>query len=121
MENLKIIEHTFCTYETSDGREFEDKQEAMEWQKHLSTIENTVLLNIDYKPTTDYESVMYVHVKTQEQVEAFNAMQQDLDLYARLDEPGYYRYNQISDSYNDIEDEIESLQQIIDKLKGSEN
>ena len=39
MAELKVKKRIEYTYETSDGREFEDKAEAMEWQKHLYNYE----------------------------------------------------------------------------------
>lgn len=120
MAELKVKKHTTYTYETSDGREFDDKLEAENWQKQLSEIENVCMLDMSFKPTKDTDVAFYIHTKTKEQTEAFNSMQEDLGFCARIDGVGYYRYDEISDSFVNIELQIKHLQNIIDKLKGGE-
>ena len=118
MTDLKVKKHISYTYETSDGREFDDKNEATEWQKHLCNLEDMCLFNFKYKPTKEIESAIYVYAKTSEQAEAFNAMQKDLGLRSGLRSAGFYRYDEIADEYVDVEIEIAKLQNIIDMLKG---
>ena len=72
MKELKIVKHTTYTYETSDGREFDDENEAKEWQEKLSVIENVCMLDSNFRPTKETDSVFYVHTKTKEETEAFN-------------------------------------------------
>lgn len=120
MKELKIIKHTTYTYETSDGREFDDENEAKAWQKHLSALENVCMLNCEYEPTKEIDSVCYVYVERKEQEEAFNAMQEYFEYSARLHGVGYYRYDNISDEFVNVESEIKELQHIIDKLKGGD-
>lgn len=118
MAELKIIKHTTYTYETSDGSKFDDKTEAKEWQKHLNHIENMCILDSNFKPTKDVGSAMYVYTKSKEQAEAFNTIQEETLGYAsNVDGVGYYSYDEISDSYVNVESEIEKLQHIIDMLK----
>lgn len=115
-DKLKIITHTTYTYETSDGREFDDKNEAKNWQKILSSLEPVQMLSSNYKPTKEIESAYYVCVETIEQVEAFNMMSGYLGMYARIREVGYYRYDEKIDDFVNVESEIESLQHIIKML-----
>lgn len=118
MSELKIIKHTTYTYETSDGSEFDDKTEATEWQKHLNNIECMCILDSDFKTTKDVGGAMYVCAESKEQAEAFNTIQERALGYASIiDGVGYYRYDEISDSYVNVESEIEKLQHIIDVLK----
>ena len=117
MEELKTTVHTHYTYETSDGKEFDNKQEAMKWQKHLNIFKTICMLDVNYKPTIDIELAIYVYAKTKEQAEAFNAVLVEYFGYgAKLDGAGSYRYDDVSDSYVDIELEIEQLQDIIEML-----
>ena len=118
MAELKVKKHTTYTYETSDGREFDDEHEAMEWQGHLSQFENVRALNYYFEPTDDVDSAIYVHAETIEQAEAFNAMQTDLGICANIQGTGYWRYDDISDSFIDVEEEIRNRQHIIDMLNG---
>lgn len=122
MDELKIVKHITYTYETSDGTEFANEQEAKEWQKHLSAFEKVCVLDRDYKPTTDICRAVYVYAKTKEQAESFNAMVEAQGYSSTIDGTGWFRYDDISDSYVDIELEIEKLQHIIDMLnKGGES
>ena len=118
MTELKVKKHILYTYETSDGSEFDDKKEATEWQKHLCNIEEMCLLDSDFKPTKDFGSAIYVYAKTSEQAEAFNAIQNEMGYAVGLQSAGFYRYDEISDSYIEVETEIAKLQHIIDMLKG---
>lgn len=117
MSELKIITHTTYTYETSDGREFDDKVEAKEWQKKLSAIENICMLDLQFRPTKECDSVYYIHTTTKEQTEAFNSIQRYLGYCAELEGVGYFSYDEISDSFVNVELQINELQHIIDKLK----
>lgn len=117
MKELKIIKHATYTYETSDGREFDDEIEAKEWQEKLLVIENVCMLDINFRSTKDVESVFYVHTKTKEETDAFNSMQEYVGIDASLDGVGYFRYDETSDSFMNIELQIKELQSIIDKLQ----
>ncbi len=112
----KIITHT---YETSDGREFDNKKEAMEWQKHLCNIEDMCLLDSEYKSADIFrDSVIYIYAKTIEQANSFNAITNEYFGYgAKLQSTGFFRYDEIADEYVEVENEIEKLQNIIAKLK----
>lgn len=120
MKELKIIKHTTYTYETSDGREFDDEIEAKEWQEKLSVIENVCMLDSDFRPTKEIDSVFYIHTNTKEETEAFNSMQEYFGICASLDGVGYFRYDEISDSFVNVELQIKELQSIIDKLQGGD-
>lgn len=118
MEELKVVRHIHYSYETSDGKEFGNKQEAMEWQKQLTLLQTICMLDSNYKPTTAIDSAIYVYAETKEQAEAFNEMaKEDFGYCSTLGGAGWWRYDDISDSYVDIESEIEKLQHIIDVLK----
>lgn len=117
MEELKVMRHIHYSYETSDGKEFGNKQEAMNWQKQLNLFTTICMLDKDYKPTTDINSALYVCAKTKEQAEAFNELSiEEFGYCATIGGAGWYRYDDVSDSYVDIELEIEKLQHILDML-----
>lgn len=74
MAELKIKTHTTYTYETSDGREFDDIREAETWQGQLELIKNITMLDSKFQNTTDHTEAFYVHIKTWQQQEAFEAL-----------------------------------------------
>ena len=119
MAELTVKTHATYTYETSDGREFEDKDEAMEWQRHLCNIERMCLLDYEYEPADIFkDTVIYIYAKTIEQANSFNIVMSNYFGYgASLPSTGFFRYNGCLDEYVDIEAEIAQLQHIIDKLK----
>ena len=118
MEELKVIRHIQYSYETSDGKEFGSKKEATEWQKQLNLFQNLCMLGADYIPTKDINSAVYVYAKTKEEAESFNEIEREEFGYcSEIGGAGWFRYDEISDSYVDIEVEIEKLQHIIDMLK----
>lgn len=118
MEEIKVTRHIQYSYETSDGKEFGSKKEAKEWQKQLNLFQTLCMLDADYKPTKDISSAVYVYAKTKEEAEAFNEIAfLEYSYYSTIDGTGWYRYDDISDSYVDIESEIEKLQHIIEVLK----
>ena len=109
MANLKIITHTSYTYETTDGREFDSKPEAEAWQKVLDTAAQLVMLTSKFERTTESESCFNVYAATRELVNTFNELQEDQGLCARITEPGYYYYDEVSDEFVNIDREIERL------------
>ena len=115
--NLEVKKCVTYTYQTTDGREFDNKAEAMEWQKHLCNVEDLCLLDSEYEPTRDLCSAIYVYAKTKEQADSFNAIQQYFGYALTLPSTGFFRYDDVSDSYIDVENEIGNLQYTIDKLK----
>lgn len=118
MEENKVTRHIHYSYETSDGKEFGSKAEAMEWQKQLNLFQTLCMLDADYKPTKDINSAFYVYAKTKDEAEAFDEMARiEYGFCATIGGTGWYRYDDISDSYIDIELEIEKLQHIIEVLK----
>lgn len=121
MKELKIIKNITYTYITSDGTEFDDENEAKEWQEHLSEMENMTTLDADFNPTKCFDNIIYICANKQEQVDAFNAIAKSLGYYSNVDVPGYYRYDDISDSYVNVELQIKELQEIINKLKCAEH
>ena len=120
MAELKIKTHTTYTYETSDGREFDDIREAETWQEHLETIKNITMLDSKFQNTTDHTEAFYVHIRTCQQQEAFEALQCYEGMGAHIPKPGYWYYNDCTDSYVDIVKERDRLQSIIETLLGSE-
>lgn len=119
MKDLKIVEHIVYTYETADGRNFDDKSEAEEWQEKLSIFEDICMLDYEFEPTKNVESTFYVFAKTKEQVEAFNSVSERSGVRPRIDDVGYYHYDERSNDFVNIELKINILQNMIDKLKGS--
>ena len=118
MADLKIITHTTYTYETSDGREFENKFEAEKWQKALDNIERINMMSSKFERTFDLECCYYLHLKDETQVDTFNIMENDSGFEARVYEPGYYYYDEVSDEYMNVDKEIERLLSIKQKLDG---
>lgn len=72
MNELKVTTHISYTYETSDGREFDDETEAKEWQDVLSQFKNVCMLTDKFKPTENIDTAYYVCCKTSEEAHAFN-------------------------------------------------
>ena len=114
---VRVITHTALIYETTDGREFEDKDEAFEWQKSLDILEDIVMLNCKHERTRNIDEAYYVYASTDEQVEAFNLIQDYDALIARVGKPGFYAYDENCDEYLNLESEIRKLQEHIDLLK----
>ncbi len=116
MSKLKIKTHTAYTYETSDGREFEDQSEAQEWQDHLENITGAVMLDQKFCNTTHVDSTFYVHIKTEAQLKAFEAINSYEGLCAKIDAIGYWYYDERTDNYVSVRKEMDRLQSIIETL-----
>lgn len=116
MADLKIITHTSYTYETTDGREFDSKPEAEAWQKAIDNAERIVMLDSQFRPTTDIETAFFVYLKDQGQVDAFNTKQADLGLATEIIAPGYYYYDEVPDEYFNVDGRIKDLLGIKAKL-----
>ena len=116
MADIKVKTHTTYTYETSDGREFDIASEAEEWQEHLEKIKSITMLDSKFHNTTDHSEAFYVHIKTWEQQEAFEAMQAYEGMGAHITEPGYWYYDDCDDSYVNVSKEMDRLQSIIETL-----
>ncbi len=116
MKDIKIITHTTYTYETSDGREFNDEQEAKDWQAALDTIKDVRMLSSRFNPTDDVDSAFYVYIEDDYQLRVFNTIQADMGFAGRIASPGYYYYDDVADEYIDIENKIKELQGFIDLL-----
>ena len=113
---LKITEHITYTYETSDGREFDNQAEAKEWQEYLDIFDGIVMLDYQLSPTKDIELAYYVRIDTREQAKAFNMVQHNLCYCASVPYPGYFRYDDASSDFVDIKSEINEKQSFIDAL-----
>lgn len=116
MADLKIITHTTYTYETTDGREFDSKQEAEAWQKAIDTAERIVMLDSRLRATAEVEMAYFVYIKDHEQLEAFNTKQEELGIESMINEPGYFYYDERFDEYVDIDKELTRLLEIKTKL-----
>jgi hypothetical protein len=116
MQELKIKTHTTYTYETSDGREFEDEQEAKAWQQALEDIKTIAMFDSKFKPTTEVDSAYYVHIKNHTQLRAFAAIQNYEGFCADIPDLGCWYYDEVSDDYVNIESEIDRLKDIQCKL-----
>ncbi len=116
MAELKIKTHTIYTYETSDGREFDDRQEAEAWQEHLENIKGITMLDHKFCNTTRTDEAFYVHVKTQAQLEAFNTLNAYEGMRTSIDALGYWYYAEPIDRYVSVRKEIDRLQSIIESL-----
>jgi hypothetical protein len=104
------------TYETTDGREFDDAAEAGEWQKCLEIIKRITMLNSNFKPTSDITEAFFVHIKTNSELDAFEALQGYEGGCASIPSVGYWYYDECTDSYVDAVKERDRLQSIIETL-----
>jgi thermostable 8-oxoguanine DNA glycosylase len=116
MAEVKIKTHTTYTYETTDGREFEDQQEATEWQLALDDIKSITMLDHRFCNTTEVSSAYYVHIKTLSQLKAFEAIQKYEGMSAHIDSLGYWYYDENTDRYVSVRKEMDRLQSIIETL-----
>ena len=116
MADIKIKTRTTYTYETSDGREFDIAKEAEEWQEHLEVFNGITMLNDKFQNTADNSEAYYVHIKTWKQQEAFEAIQLYEGMGAHIPAPGYWYYDDCTDSYVDVVKERDRLQSIIESL-----
>ncbi len=116
MTNIKIQTHTTYIYETTDGRKFDDAKEAQEWQDYLEALTGITMLDSKFHSTTDHTEAFYVYIKTQKQQEAFEAMQEYEGMGAHIPKPGYWYYDDYTDSYVDAIKERDRIQSIIETL-----
>ena len=116
MADIKIKTHTTYTYETSDGREFDVVEEAEEWQEHLENIKSVVMLDNKFRRTDRTDEAYYVHIKTQAQLEAFEALQAYEGLASHVTSLGYWYYDEDMDEFIDVKEEMDRLQSIIESL-----
>ena len=116
MADIKIKTHTTYTYETSDGREFDEAREAEQWQEYIEALKGITMLDSKFHNTTDHSEAFYVHIKTWTQQEAFEALQVYEGMGAHIPEPGYWYYDDCTDSYVDVIKERDRLQSIIETL-----
>ena len=116
MENLKIITHTVYTYETTDGRQFDNEAKAREWQEYLDLYDGIYMLDYQLSPTKDIELAYYVRIDTYEQAKAFNMVQHNLCYTISVPYPGYFRYDEVSGDFVDLKSEINEKQSFIDAL-----
>lgn len=116
MPDIKIKTRTTYTYETTDGREFDDKQEATEWQLALNDIKSIAMLDHKFQKTTDHTEAFYVYIKTLSQLKAFEALQEYEGMCARIDALGYWYYDEHTDQYVSVRKEMDRLQSIIESL-----
>ena len=114
MAEFKI--KTNITYETSDDREFDDLQEAQEWQQALEIINDVVMLTGDFIPTTMVDEAFFVNIKTQEELKAFELVREYEGLWAQVPDLGCWFYDDISDKYKNIDKEISRLQDMKEKI-----
>ena len=121
MEDIKIKKTVTYKYYTSDDEEFDDEIEAKEWQAHLNAMKQITMLNEKFKAVTTPEYAYYVHIKTDDDVKSFSALQDYYGLSGEITKPGYYRYDDDEDVYVDIEAEIQSLINIINQLNNRDN
>ena len=116
MADIKIKTHTTYTYETTDGREFDDQQEATEWQLALDDIKGITMLDHKFCNTTEISSAYYVHIKTLSQLKSFEVIQKYEGMSAHIDALGYWYYDDDTDQYISVRKEMDRLQSIIETL-----
>ena len=74
------------------------------------------MLDSKFCYTTDISEACYVHIKTWQQQEAFEAIQHYEGIDAHIPKPGYWYYDDCTDSYIDAANERDRLQSIIETL-----
>ena len=102
MADIKIKTHTTYTYETTDGREFDDDREAEKGQEHLEVIKGVTMLDSKFKLTSKTDEAFYVHIKTNDQLDAFEAVQPYEGYCAHVPAIGYWYYDEYSDDYVNV-------------------
>lgn len=121
MEDIMVTKTVTYKYYTSDGTEFEDEIEAKEWQTQLNIMKQITMLNEKFKATTSPDYAYYVHIKTDDEVKGFSAIQDYYGLSGKITKPGYYRYDCDNDEYVNIEEEIQNLFNILKQLNNEDN
>ena len=116
MADIKIKTHTTYTYETTDGREFDLAEEAEEWQGHLEAIKDITMLDSRFRPTANLDEAFYIHIKTNTQLDAFDAIQTYEGGTAPILEVGYWYYDDCTDSYVNVDKELNTLKEIKQQL-----
>lgn len=116
MADIKIKTHTTYTYETTDGREFDDHQKAIDWQLAIDDLKTIFMLDHNFKLTPRTDEAFYVHIKTYPQLKAFEAMQAYEGFAAHITDLGYWYYDECADDYINVKKEMDRLQSIIESL-----
>ena len=114
MANFNI--KTITTYETSDGREFDDIQEAQDWQAALENIKDVIMLDDTFKSTTEVDEAFFVNIKTLEELKAFELIREEEGLWAQIPDLGFWYYDSHFDEYKNIDKEISRLQDMKEKI-----
>ncbi len=116
---MTIKTHTTYTYETSDGREFKNQEEAQDWQLALDIFNDRThgltILDAKFNPTTDICSAFYVWIKNQAQLKAYQVMSA-YEGVTGINDLGFWMYNEYMDRYDHIDTELEKLLNIKAKL-----
>ena len=68
----EIKTRTYYTYETTDGRDFEDLEEAEKWQEVLNTFKTSLKLDNSGLITDELDETFFVELRTMEEVIAFD-------------------------------------------------
>ena len=120
MAELKIITHTTYNYQTTDGREFTNKTDAEAWQKSLDTINDIIILDSSFKSANhDITFAYYLFIKDEEQ---YRALRLHLEYYFGPDDfkditgIGYWYYDNSSDTFKNLDKNLNWLQKIKSKL-----
>lgn len=120
MDNIKVNKEviTKVSYETSDGRVFDDKEEAIGWQTALDNFKTISMLDSKLHKTDSVCDAFYVALTTEEQVKAFNLIQgyEGFTDNNMIPQPGYYCYWDDKGTYISVDKAMEFFRDIIDKL-----
>ena len=74
------------------------------------------MLDDRFNPTVNLYNTFLVHVKTEEELDAFNAANEKEGITSVLPAVGYYYYDGTTDEYKNAVQELERLMLIINKL-----
>jgi hypothetical protein len=79
------------------------------------------MLDSKFNKTLRHDEAFYVHIKTWEQQEAFEALQLYEGMGAHIPKPGFWYYDEGIDAYMDLNEELERLSKIKSLLQGEAN
>jgi RIO-like serine/threonine protein kinase len=79
------------------------------------------MLDRKFQYTKDHSEAFYVHIKNWQQQEAFEALQYYEGMGAHIPKPGYWYYDDRADSYVDVEEELNRLREIKQRLNNIGN
>lgn len=119
---MKIKEVTITTFEAFDGTPFSDKDECVKYENEIFFHDHIICLDQDFNECT-FENSDYVIVKDNPGVyylEKYckdNSYSYPWEQSAWIKGPGYFKYNEKDDTWEELEAKISSLILLYSELK----